>query len=231
VATISASALDLTSPANNVSAPTTLTRQGSATLGKDEFLKILVAQMSNQDPTEPQDSSTFVAELAQFSSLEQAQNTVSRLDTLLLGQATANQTAAANFIGKEVAFRGGTVHFDGSTPQTASINVTKPADKVTVAVTDGSGRTIRTLQLGAHGAGNMAVEWDGRDDKGRLVASGDYRLAPAAFDADGKAISVELSTSGTVTGVAFEGGIPMLKVDGSLIRMSDITSINERNTP
>src|SRR3954469_23264749 len=93
----------LTSAAENPT-PNTLARQGSSTLGKDEFLKILVAQLANQDPTQPQDSSQFVAELAQFSSLEQQQNTVDGLKSLLVGQATANQTAATGFIGKDVSF-------------------------------------------------------------------------------------------------------------------------------
>ena len=82
----------LTSAAENPP-PDTLTRTGSTALGKDEFLKILVAQLANQDPTQPQDSTAFVAELAQFSSLEAQQNTVSNLNALMIGQATANQTA------------------------------------------------------------------------------------------------------------------------------------------
>src|SRR6185503_12469561 len=96
---------NITSPAGDVP-PDTLTRAGSSVLGKDQFLKLLVAQLANQDPTKPEDTSQFVAELAQFSALEQQQNTVSRLDTLLMSQATANQTAAGTFIGKDVTYRG-----------------------------------------------------------------------------------------------------------------------------
>jgi flagellar basal-body rod modification protein FlgD len=223
--------LDLTSPAGNVTPPNSLTRQGSDKLGKDEFLKLLVAQLANQDPTEPQETSQFVAQLAQFSALEQEQNAVSRLDTLLLGQATANQTAAASFIGKEITFRGGGVRLTGPEGCSASITLANPAAKLTVAVADATGRTVRTVQVGAAEAGEMSVFWDGKDDKGQPLPQGDYTLKPAAFDADGKAIPVELSTGGTVTGVAFEGGVPMLKVAGNLIKMSDVTSINERNTP
>ncbi|MES1206971.1 MAG: flagellar hook assembly protein FlgD [Pseudomonadota bacterium] len=216
--------LDLTSNIGATTPPTTLTRGGSAAMGKNEFLKLLVAQLANQDPTKPQDSSQFVAELAQFSALEQQQNPVSRLDTLLLGQATANQTSASSFIGKDVTYRG-----TGGVSSTASLPV--PADKVTVAVADSTGRVVRTIQLGAHDAGDVAVNWDGRDDHGILVPAGDYTMAPAAFDADGKAVPVAVTSAGTVSGVAFEAGVPHLKVGGSLIKMSDVTSINERKTP
>ena len=200
-------------------------------MGKDEFLKILVAQLANQDPTKPQDSTQFVAELAQFSSLEQQQQTVSNLHTLLMGQVTANQTSASSFIGKDVTYLGGSIHFDGTTAMTATANLPTPADKVTVSVTDGAGNVVRTMQLGAEGAGDVPVVWDGRDDRGALLPPGDYSLQPAAFDASGKAVPINLSTSGTVSGVAFQNGISLLKVGSSLIKMSDVTSINERKTP
>jgi len=218
--------LDLTSPAGNVIPPDTLTRQGSDKLGKDEFLKLLVAQLANQDPTKPQDSSAFVAELAQFSSLENQQNTVSRLDTLLMAQATANQTAASSFIGKEVTYRGGAVHITSGGGATAVATLEKPADKVTALVSDSAGRTVRTIQLGAHSAGQLNVAWDGRDDHGVPLPEGDYQIQPAAFDADGKAVAIDLSTTGTVTGVAFEGGVPQLKVGGGLVKMANVTSID-----
>jgi flagellar basal-body rod modification protein FlgD len=221
---------NITSPAGDIP-PDTLTRAGSAVLGKDQFLKLLVAQLANQDPTKPEDTSQFVAELAQFSALEQQQNTVSRLDTLLMGQATANQTAAGTFIGKDVSFRGGSQHFDGVNSVTATLTLAQDADKVSVAVTDGTGRVVRTIVMGSHSDGTMTATWDGRDDNGNLLPSGDYSFAPAAVDADGKALSIDLSTTGHVSGVAFQGGIPYLKVGESLIKMSDVTSINERITP
>jgi flagellar basal-body rod modification protein FlgD len=220
----------ITNPGDNV-APTTLTRTGSSALGKDEFLKILVAQLGNQDPTKPQDSTQFVAELAQFSSLEAQQNTVSSLNALMLGQATANQTAAATFIGKRIEFTGGKVEFDGATAVAASANLEAAANKLAVTITNANGAVVRTLQLGAHGAGALQIAWDGRDDKGAVVPKGTYGLQPVAYDANGKAVSVGLSTSGTVSGVSFQGGVPLLRVGTNLIKMSDVTSINERNTP
>lgn len=219
--------LDLTSPADAIP-PSTMTRQGSNKLGKDEFLKLLVAQLANQDPTKPQDSSAFVAQLAQFSSLEQQQNTVNRLDTLLMGQATANQTQAASFIGKEIAFRGNAIHVDGLSGGAATATLTAPSESLSVRVLGPSGEKVRMLQLGPRKAGEVTITWDGRTDSGVLVPAGDYTLQASAADADGKAVPVTINNSGNVTGVAFEGGVPVLKVGGTLIKMSDVTSINER---
>lgn len=211
--------------------PSTATPTGSSALGKNEFLKILVAQLQNQDPTQPQDSSQFVAELAQFSSLESQQNTVNDLNALMIGQATANSTAATSFIGKTVGYQGGNVDWNGAAGVSATVNLTGSADKVAVAIANAQGQVVRTLQLGAHAAGDVQVAWDGRDDKGAVVAPGSYTLQPAAFDASGAAVSINLSTTGAVSGVTFQGGVPYLQVGSSLVKMSDVTSINERNTP
>jgi flagellar basal-body rod modification protein FlgD len=187
--------------------------------------------LANQDPTKPQDSSQFVAQLAQFSALEQQQNTVSRLDSLLIGQATANQTSASSFIGKEVNYRGSTLEWQGTDPVAAGATLSSDAATVSVVVTDASGNQVRTLQLGAHAAGDLSLSWDGRNDTGVAMPSGNYSLQATATDSNGAAVPISLTNSGTVTGVAFQGGVAQLKVGDNLIKMSDVTSINERNTP
>jgi flagellar basal-body rod modification protein FlgD len=212
-------------------APSTATATGSDALGKDDFLKILVAQLANQDPTQPQDASQFVAELAQFSSLEAQQNTVTDLDSMMTGQATANQTSATSFVGMNVNYQGGTVQWDGTTPLVTSVGLSAAASNVSVAVQDASGQTVRTLQLGPNGAGNLTVAWNGLNDSGAPAAPGIYTMQPTAVDSSGKAVATSLSSTGTVTGVAFQGGVPYLEVGGGLVQMSNVTSINERNTP
>jgi len=85
---------------------------GSNKLGKDQFLQLLMAQLSHQDPTSPADGNAFVAQLAQFASLEMAQNTNSNLEQLLAGQAAGNQTSALGLVGKQVVFRTDPAHPD-----------------------------------------------------------------------------------------------------------------------
>lgn len=75
---------------------------GSSELGKDAFLKILIAQLQNQDPTQPMDDKEFIAQMAQFSSLEQMQNMTTAMEDLLKMQQQSQLMDYTSFIGKDV---------------------------------------------------------------------------------------------------------------------------------
>ncbi|HEY9570673.1 MAG TPA: flagellar hook assembly protein FlgD [Metalysinibacillus sp.] len=75
---------------------------GNSMLGKDAFLKLLITQLQNQDPTNPMDDREFIAQMAQFSSLEQMQNMTKAMESLLLSQQQSQLMEYTNFIGKDV---------------------------------------------------------------------------------------------------------------------------------
>src|SRR5690606_24693038 len=79
---------------------------GDDTLGKDAFLRLLVEQLKNQDPLQPKENSEFVAELAQFSSLEQTTGINDRLDMLSVQSQGLANTQVTSFVGKRVVVRG-----------------------------------------------------------------------------------------------------------------------------
>lgn len=205
--------------------------RGSNKLGKDEFLKLLMAQLGNQDPTAPTDSQAFVAQLANFATLELQQNANTQLEGLLLAQASANQTSMANFVGKDVTYKTDNIELRDNQSATASANLATSAKNVTVVVTDAQGKTVRTMQLGPHDAGSMALTWDGRDDAGRRLPAGNYKLRVTAKDDKDASVAVEQRGTGHVTGIAYDDGVAMLKLGDVKIKVADILEINERNTP
>lgn len=75
---------------------------GSSSLGKDDFLKILITQLQNQDPSNPMDDKEFIAQMAQFSSLEQMQNLNSSMTNLISLQTQSNLISYGQFMGQEV---------------------------------------------------------------------------------------------------------------------------------
>src|SRR5450432_1385923 len=86
----------------------------NSTMGEQDFLKLLVAQLKNQDPLAPQDNTQFVSQLAQFSSLQAAMGTNTRLDTITgQNQGQAN-TEVVSLVGKVATVKGSLVTSGGS---------------------------------------------------------------------------------------------------------------------
>ncbi len=211
-------------------APTTTDRVGKSALGKDDFLKLLMAQLQNQDPTAPQDNTQMIAQLAQFSSLEAAQGTNSRLDTLLMAEVNKSQTDYVNFIGKDVEYRTDSLDHTQGLADVSQVTLAGPATKFTATIQDGSGNVVRTLDLGSQSAGQVQVVWDGNNAAGTPQPSGTYTVKITATDAAGAAVAADLHAKGPITGVTYINGVPKLSVNGTQIKMSDITSISERST-
>ena len=211
-------------------APTTTDRVGNSNLGKDDFLKLLMAQLQNQDPTAPQDNTQMIAQLAQFSSLEAAEGTNSRLDTLLLAETNKSQTDYVNFIGKDVEYRTDSLDHTQGLADVSQVTLGGAASKVTVTIQDASGNTVRTLDLGSQSAGPIQVVWDGNNAAGTPQPTGSYTMKITATDGSGAPISADMHAKGPITGVTYVNGIPKLSVNGTQIKMADITSISERST-
>lgn len=200
-------------------------KDGSA-LGKDEFVKLLMAQLGNQDPTSPMDSQAFVAQLAQFASVEQLQGLGSRLDSILVAQASANQTAAASLVGRELVYRTDSVHLEGDAGARVMAELPEPASTVTLTITDENGKVVRTVRLGAAEKGTFDYKWDGLDDQGKKLPEGDYKVKVAAADEKGKSIELDQRGRAVVSGVSFANGYPELIVAGKRIKLSDVVEIH-----
>jgi len=200
-------------------------RDGSA-LGKDEFVKLLMAQLGNQDPTSPMDSQAFVAQLAQFASVEQLQGLGSRLDSMLVAQTSANQTATASLVGRELVYRTDSVRLEDGAGASVMAELPSPASTVTVTVTDANGKVVRTVRLGAAEAGTFDYSWDGLDDQGLKLPDGEYKVKVAAADEKGKSIDIDQRGRAVVSGVSFANGYPELIVAGKRIKLSDVVEIH-----
>lgn len=211
-------------------APTTTDRIGNSALGKNDFLKLLMAQLQNQDPTAPQDNTQMIAQLAQFSGLEAQQGTNSRLDTLLLAETNKNQTEYVNFIGKDVEYRTDALDHTQGLADVSPVTLSGQAANVTATIQDANGNVVRTLNLGAQSPGTVQVVWDGNNTAGTPQPTGTYTVKITATDASGAAVGADMHAKGPVTGVTYTNGIPKLSVNGTQIRMADITSISERST-
>ncbi len=209
-------------PTSSATAATTAPNQ----LGKDDFLKLLTAQLANQDPLQPVDNQAFIAQLAQFSSLEQLQNVSTKLDNLLTATSTSTQVTAASLVGKTVTYASDGMDLTSGQPAGMQVELSGAAT-VTAVIQDASGRTVRTLALGTQPAGGFNLSWDGLDASGKALPSGHYQVTLGAKDATGASVGVQGLSRGVVQGVAVGGSGTTLVVGGSQVNLSNVVEITQ----
>ncbi len=193
----------------------------SASLGKQDFLQLLVAQLQQQDPLNPQDGAQFVAQLAQFSSVEQLMNIGTGMDTLAMAQQAATSAQVVGFIGRDVVSLAdvSNASVDLAEPPGVSFSLNGATQSVTVEIVDGAGKTVRTIEAGNLESGSQTIAFDGRDSGGAL-------LDPEAN------YSARVMGRDRVVGVTYESGYPELLLDsGGKVRMADIVRVEDGATP
>lgn len=204
-------------------------RNPASVLGKDDFLKLLTVQLQNQDPMTPMENHELVAQLAQFSSLEQLENMAkslqNNLDLNLLLTQVLNNTAAAGLIGKQVVASGDQVALTEAGSADLTFDLAEDATTVKVSIMDETGAVVRTLEVDGLEAGRNALTWDGTDEAGREVADGKYTFKVEAANADGEAVRATTLVLGEVVGVRFEDGQAMLLVGEMEVGIGDIIEI------
>ncbi len=210
-------------------AETSQAPQGS--LDREAFLKLLVAQLSHQDPLKPMEGTEFVTQLAQFTAVEQQLIQSAKLDLISMQMTGLANNEAAGLVGKQVTVRGKGVAFDGMTPTATSVTLGGKAEKVTVEVRGPDGEVVRTMELPGHGAGAMPLTWDGKTNEGATAAPGTYTFEVKAQDADGEPVSVTQDVTGTVVSVNFDKGYPELVLDsGVRAPISDLVAVSTGTT-
>lgn len=196
-------------------------------MNKDDFLKLFVTQLQNQDPLNPQDGTQFITQLAQLTQVEQAYNTNTNLQSLLSQGNNAGTLAAVSLIGKEVEAPGSQVELSSGSATAVNYNLNRNATTVTVSILDSTGKVVKTIDAGAQDSGNNSVNWDGTDNSGATLAPGAYSFSVAAKDATGNTITTVGLVRGRVNGVDMSGASPVLSVGSLKLNLTDVISVTE----
>ena len=194
---------------------------------KDIFLKILVAQMQNQDPLKPQDAAQMSTQLAQFNMVEQ-QITTNELLKAMQANTKADNTemaTASSYLGHKVTAEASSFTFDGSTPVEFSTETSADAATAEVQIVDSFGQPVRTLHSSFLPSGVNKLSWDGKTDSGSVARPDNYIIRIAAMDASGQPIPASTRISGQVTAVRLTSDGVNIMVGETPVNMANIKEI------
>jgi flagellar basal-body rod modification protein FlgD len=195
-------------------------------MGKDQFLKLLVAQLQHQDPMNPMQGDQMAAQLAQFSSLEQLQ----QMNTTLSNQSTAfgsvigaiQAGAAMGAIGHTITAIGNDVQVGGANGQT-SVNVDLAgAGTATVHIYNAAGAEVGTTTIGALRAGNNTLDISSAI---KNLPNGAYTYGVDVKDSQGNAVAVQTYTTGKVDGVSSSAQGITLTIGGISVPYANVVSV------
>ncbi len=212
--------------------PSKTRRVGKSQLDKDDFLKLMLAQMKNQDPTNPQKSHEMAAQLAQFTSLEQLFNVNENLKGLHNQQEPSTQFQALNLIGKSVSGDTSKIsHSVGDERHDFGFELGRDAKEVKISISNDEGQDVRSFSVTNLKKGENRMSWNGRDSQDNLVPAGNYRFTVEARDDAGKLVEAKTEFSGKITGVTFGKEGTVLLVGDQKIRFTDVKTIVDSTIP
>lgn len=198
--------------------------RNTSAMGKDDFLKMLVAQLKNQNPLNPMDGTDFAAQLAQFSTVEQVMNMAFEMAAMSDSISAMNNVQMSNLIGNEVVARSNTINVDGPV-SSLSYELEGATQKGTVKIYNSSGILVKTIDLGGQSAGLNTLSWDSSG-----LEKGVYTFSVSATDKNGTAVKTAGTVTGTITGISYKDGSPYITVNGQDIAFGSVTSMKKQAT-
>ena len=196
------------------------------------FLQLLVAQMNNQDPLNPVDNSQLTTQMAQISTVTGINNMNASINNLMTQLQQSASIQSAQLTGHSVMVAGSSLALSSNTGSSTGLSAVGgyslggAASNVTVTVTDASGATVRTMQMGAQNAGFQDFTWDGKTNAGATAAAGTYRFAVSATSTAGAVASSPYNVEAVVGAVPQSDGSTQLMLgNGSQVPYSAVKQI------
>jgi len=201
---------------------------GSAqpTLGQDSFLKLLITQLKNQNPLDPQDNTAFVAQLAQFSSLQGIQTLNSTVSGLATGMQSSQALQASALVGRSVSVESTKANFTKGSYVQGSIVLPDSTADLQLNIYDSKDKLVFQKDLGAQDSGELPFAWDGTATDGTSLNSGSYRFEALAKDS-GKSAALTTNLGANVNSVTIGANQDViLNVDGvGAVALKDVKEI------
>lgn len=214
----------ITSASLTTASDTTVAASATDTVGKDDFLLLLVTQLQNQDPLDPMDNTEFVAQLAQFSTLEGITNLGTSMEDVADNISTMQSFSTSGLVGRSVKIEGDSFEYNGE-DVLLGYTLASDAQSVMISIYDSAGALVRGIDAGSASYGDYEGGWDGTDDYGDALDEGTYSYYVNAKDADGNSVDVTTYVTGTVGSVSLSNGAASINVGEETVAQEDIKEI------
>lgn len=196
-------------------------------LGRDAFLRLLIAQLENQDPTNPQENGEFVAQLAQFSQLEESQKMSIAFELFSSTFQSTQHLQATSLVGRAVHVESSYTQLGESEAISVMAQFDDAVQAASLHVYDQAGTLVDSFELGPQEEGRREFIWTGYDGQDERFPPGVYHFEVTASQG-GESGTVPLYLSATVNSVTIENNGKMtlnLAAIGPR-SMTDVVQIN-----
>lgn len=214
--------------------------KSSQELGQKAFLKLMITQMENQDPLSPQDNGDFIAQLAQFSSVESLDRMNNNFDTFTKNFVAGQALEASSLVGRSVTVPTDSTLLPAGGAITTLIDVPASTGSVTLNIYDEGGALVEQMDTGSAEAGERIIRWDGAfaEVDGNMLdwssahegglPPGKYRIEAVA-NVDGKSTQLNSYLSANVNSVTIgtSGSLTLNLAGIGSVSLSDVKQFNE----
>ncbi len=183
-------------------------------LGQDEFLKLMTTQLQNQDPMKPMENGDFLAQIAQFSTVQGIGDLNDNFANLSASLVSNQALQATNLVGRQVLAPTGVAALKTGESIRGKVDLPSASGDLVVTVRDQAGQVVRRLDLGSQAAGSTDFQWDGLRDDGQYAGAGNYFLsAEASIDGQNQTVDTLLVSEVRSVTLSNSGGL-LLDLDG-----------------
>ncbi len=202
----------------------------SQTLGQKDFLKLMVAQIQNQDPFAPMENGDFIGQMAQFSSVDGINKISTSMESMTAAFSHGQSLQAATLVGRQVVAPSSAAILTDGKPAVGEINLTESVASLMVDIKNDAGDLVRSIDMGPQVQGTVPFNWDGKDNNGNQLFAGNYQVsASAVIGGEQKNFSTMMSVkvdSVSLSGSGLMKTPQLFLADGTNIGLDKIKQIH-----
>lgn len=193
---------------------------------EDQFMQLLIAQLKNQDPLEPQENGEFLSQLAQFETAAGTEKLQNSFDNFSTNMQSASALQASSLVGRSVFAPGGIAQLEAGQNVAGQVDLGSSTTNLMIEITDAAGQFVKTIPMGTQAAGEVNFTWDGTDQDGNYLPPGGYQVTAAA-DVGSEQIAQEVLVSAKVDSVTIGQGGQDLKLNLAGLGSIDFSAVRE----